>query len=121
VAARAALGLIARDRLLPAASATGYDQWRVGPLDPADATFVQQLGAAFPADAHALPVTGSRPVDIRSATAAIRIALAVSVADSHLGAVMGSADAPHAIVTSDPDDVRRLAAHLGIAANVVRL
>lgn len=76
VAARAALGLIARDRLLPAASATGYDQWRVGPLDPADATFVQQLGAAFPADAHALPVTGSRPVAIRSATAAIRIALA---------------------------------------------
>lgn len=80
VAARAALGLIARDRLLPAANATGYDQWRVGPLDPADA-----------------------------------------VADSHLGAVMGSADAPHAIVTSDPDDVRRLAAHLGIAANVVHL
>lgn len=53
--------------------------------------------------------------------AVLRATLAVSVADAHLGAVLGTTDAPHAVVTSDPDDVRRLASHLGHTANIVRI
>ncbi len=72
VAATAAVGLVARGRLLPASSAGGYDEWRVGPLDPADAAFVHELAAAFPPEAHALPIPGSRPLAVRSAAALIR-------------------------------------------------
>ena len=71
VAATAAVGLIARGRLLPAASASGYDQWRVGPLDPADATFLHELAEAFPPEAHALALPGT-PLTIRSAASLIR-------------------------------------------------
>lgn len=39
VAVTATVGLIARGRLLPAASAGGHNEWRVVPLDPAAAAF----------------------------------------------------------------------------------
>ncbi len=71
VAATAAVGLIARGRLLPAASASGYDEWRVGPLDPADAAFLHELAAAFPPEAHALALPGT-PLTVRSAASLIR-------------------------------------------------
>ena len=48
VATTAAVGLIARGRLLPAASVAGYDEWRVGPLDPSDVAFLHDLAAALP-------------------------------------------------------------------------
>lgn len=72
VAARLGLQLIARGRLLPAASPDGLDAWRVGPLDPSDLSRLAELAAAMPPEAHALPVVGSRPVRIRSAGALIR-------------------------------------------------
>lgn len=72
VAARLGLDLIARGRLLPAASAAGWDSWRVGPLDPADADRLAALVAAFPPEAHALPIPRTTPRRIRSAEALIR-------------------------------------------------
>jgi superfamily II DNA or RNA helicase len=73
-AAAAKLGaqLVARGRLLPAASPDGWDTWRVGPLDPADVERLAQLGAAFPPAGHALPVPGRGPLRMRTATALVR-------------------------------------------------
>ena len=73
-AAAAKLGaqLVARGRLLPAASPGGWDAWRVGPLDPADADRLAALADAFPPQAHALPVPGTSPLRMRSAAAIVR-------------------------------------------------
>jgi hypothetical protein len=45
--------------------------------------------------------------------AGIRSSLGVSVVDAHLGAVLGVTTGPHAVLTSDADDLRRIAKHLG--------
>ena len=47
------------------------------------------------------------------AAAAVVRALGVSVADAHLASVLTTAPGPHAVMTSDEADVRRIAAHLG--------
>jgi hypothetical protein len=70
-AATAAVQLVARGRLLPAASPAGFDAWRVGPLDAADDRLLRELSAAFPALAHALPLEQSRPLRLRSAEALV--------------------------------------------------
>lgn len=56
VATRLALDLVSRGRLLPAASASGHDTWRVGPLDLDDRARLEQLAAALPPEAHAVPL-----------------------------------------------------------------
>ncbi|MGW1347141.1 DEAD/DEAH box helicase [Kribbella sp. NPDC002412] len=61
-AALAGLGLIARGRLVPDRSASGYGAWRVAPLDPLDRGWLKNLGASMPPYAHALPIEGTRPV-----------------------------------------------------------
>jgi superfamily II DNA or RNA helicase len=61
-AALAGLGLIARGRLAPARTETGYGAWRVGPLDPDDHAWLRGLADAMPAQAHALGLTGTRPL-----------------------------------------------------------
>jgi len=66
VAASAGVGLVARGRLLPTVGPGGADVWRAGPLDPADLAWLQELGCAFPAVAHALPMDGSRPLRVHS-------------------------------------------------------
>jgi hypothetical protein len=71
-ASAAGVGLVARGRLLPAASSGGYDAWRVGPLDAPDLEWLRRLAAAMPPQAHALPVDGGRPVRLRSPEALIR-------------------------------------------------
>jgi hypothetical protein len=48
-------------------------------------------------------------------------ALRISVADAHLGAVMATTPAPCAVLTSDVDDIRRIAAHLDVPVTVVAL
>lgn len=53
--------------------------------------------------------------------AGVRVALRVSVADAHLAAVLAQVDRPLAVLTSDVDDVRRISAHLSLAATVVAL
>lgn len=53
--------------------------------------------------------------------ARIRASLRVSVADAHIGAVLASVSGPHSVLTSDPDDVTRIAGYLQIPVNVVTL
>ncbi|MET8999820.1 DEAD/DEAH box helicase [Amycolatopsis sp. NPDC004169] len=52
-AARAALRLVAAGRLLPGVTAAGYDAWRAGPLEPAEAAWLRDLAAAMPSDERA--------------------------------------------------------------------
>ncbi|HVB27425.1 MAG TPA: DEAD/DEAH box helicase [Mycobacteriales bacterium] len=72
VATVAGLGLLSRGRLAPASSPAGFDAWRVGPLDSADAAWLRELADGFPAVAHCLPVAGSRPIRVRSAERLVR-------------------------------------------------
>ncbi|MGH3940014.1 MAG: hypothetical protein ACRDTG_15560 [Pseudonocardiaceae bacterium] len=51
--------------------------------------------------------------------AAVRSALGVSVADAHLGVVLGATAGPHAVLTSDAADLRRIAEHLDARPTVV--
>lgn len=46
-------------------------------------------------------------------------ALGVSVADAHIAAVLVGAPAPHAVLTSDEGDMRRIADHVGLSVVVV--
>ncbi|MDG4787034.1 SNF2-related protein [Micromonospora sp. WMMD1102] len=55
-AARLALHLVARRRILPAVSPAGVDAWAVGALDAADADRIRELAAAMPTLARANPV-----------------------------------------------------------------
>jgi hypothetical protein len=80
-AATAGVGMVARGRLLPTVAASGVDAWRVGPLDPADLTWLRELAGAFVPAGHALPVPGSRPMRIRRAESLIR-ALWDAIADT---------------------------------------
>jgi hypothetical protein len=60
-AALAGLDLIARGRLLPTVSSSGYGIWRIGPLEAADAQRLHALAAALPPEGHAVAVPGSWP------------------------------------------------------------
>lgn len=66
---------------------------------------------------------GDADIDDRTGdlAAACRTALGVSVADAHIAAVLETTAAPHAVVTSDANDVGRVAGHLGLSVNVVRI
>ncbi|MGA2306734.1 MAG: DEAD/DEAH box helicase [Acidimicrobiales bacterium] len=68
------LGLIARGRLFPSVTASGWDTWRAGPFDPADRCLLAELAAAFPPAAHALARNGSTPLRLRSPESLIRAA-----------------------------------------------
>ncbi|WP_370370607.1 DEAD/DEAH box helicase [Catenulispora sp. GP43] len=58
-AAVLALGLVARGRLLPGVSPSGYDAWRIGPFDGEDVERVRDLAALMPPAARAVPVPGA--------------------------------------------------------------
>ena len=72
LAATAGVTLVARGRLAPAVSPSGFGSWRVGPLDAADTALLRQIAAGLPPYAHALPVPSSRPVRIRTAESLVR-------------------------------------------------
>jgi len=55
---RTGLALIARGKVLPWVSPSGYDTWRVDPLDPGDHQMLASLVHALPAVAHATPGSG---------------------------------------------------------------
>ncbi len=63
-AAAALLGLrfAARGLLLPGLTATDHDAWRAGPLHAEDLDRIRELAAAMPPEAHAVPLTGARPL-----------------------------------------------------------
>ena len=71
-AVTAGLGLLARGRLRPAVTPGGHDAWRMGPLDPPDLLMVDELGDAFPAWAHPVPMAGSSPLRLHSPTWLVR-------------------------------------------------
>jgi SNF2-related domain/SNF2 Helicase protein/Helicase conserved C-terminal domain len=71
-AAATGVGLVARGRLLPAASPDGYGAWRVGPLDAADLDWLRRIAAAMPPQGHALPVDARRPLRLRSPEGLVR-------------------------------------------------
>jgi superfamily II DNA or RNA helicase len=71
-AAATGVGLVARGRLLPAASPDGYGAWRVGPLDAADLDWLRRIAAAMPPEGHAVPVDARRPPRLRSPEGLVR-------------------------------------------------
>jgi len=80
-AARFAVQLVARGRLLPGVSPGGFDAWRVGPLDPDDAARLRELAAAMPPQARAIPVPRSDPPTLPAAAPLLR-AFLDAVADT---------------------------------------
>lgn len=79
-AARLAVDLAARGRLLPSVTPSGLDAWRLGPLDPSDAALRHLLIDALPPAAHARVIPGSRPVRVGT-PAALVDAFSDAVAD----------------------------------------
>jgi superfamily II DNA or RNA helicase len=71
-AAATGVGLVARGRLLPAASPDGYGAWRIGPLDAADLDWLRRIAAAMPPQGHALPVDARGPLRLRSPERLVR-------------------------------------------------
>ena len=57
-----AVHLVARGRLLPGLSGDDVDAWRAGPLEDRDVAQLRAIAAAMPAEAHAVPLPGSRPL-----------------------------------------------------------
>jgi hypothetical protein len=51
--------------------------------------------------------------------AGIRASLRVSVIDAHLGAVLGAMAGPHAVLTSDADDLQRIATRLSTRPTIL--
>ncbi|MQA09922.1 MAG: ATP-dependent helicase [Pseudonocardiaceae bacterium] len=71
-AARTALHLVARGRILPGVSHRGVDAWRIGPLEPYDAERLGRLAAAMPPEARAVPVPESGPPRLPDALGLLR-------------------------------------------------
>src|SRR6266496_4663850 len=67
----AGLTLVARGRLLPAVTPSGFDAWRVGPLDPASARLADELAAALPWIGHAVRLSSRGPIRVRSPLASV--------------------------------------------------
>ncbi|MEU4952204.1 DEAD/DEAH box helicase [Streptomyces lavendulae] len=80
-AARLALSLTARGRLLPGLTPDGVDAWRAGPLDAEDVAYLRALAAALPYEAYATPLEGRRPLTLPEPEALVR-AFLDAVADT---------------------------------------
>ncbi|MBB4962379.1 DEAD/DEAH box helicase [Micromonospora polyrhachis] len=80
-AARLALHLVARRRILPGVSPAGVDAWRVGPLDRHDVTRIAELAAAMPALARANPLPDRAALELPDAQRLLR-AFLDAVADT---------------------------------------
>jgi hypothetical protein len=65
-AARGALHLIARGRLLPAVDEEGVDSWRLGPLDPDDLAARDAVADALVPAGHATALPGTAPRRVAS-------------------------------------------------------
>ncbi|SDC13591.1 DEAD/DEAH box helicase [Actinokineospora iranica] len=75
-----ALQLVARGRIVPGVSPGGFDAWRAGPLDAADAERLRELAAAMPAEARAIPLPDRDPLELPDAHTLVR-AFVDAVAD----------------------------------------
>jgi len=116
VAARLAVDLVARGRLLPGVSGGagrgvggvgGVDAWRLGPLDPADLARRGQLAAALPPAAHAAVIpTPKPPVRVHTPDRLV-VAFGDAVADTlprTAAAVDVAGHAPFATAEAQPMD-----------------
>ncbi|MFH8569776.1 SNF2-related protein [Streptomyces sp. NPDC017993] len=72
-AALHALHLAGRGRLLPGLTIEDGDAWRAGPLDPDDIAHLRAIAAAMPAEAHAVPLPGSRPLRLPDPVGLVRL------------------------------------------------
>ncbi|WP_327157491.1 DEAD/DEAH box helicase [Streptomyces tubercidicus] len=68
-----ALHLTARGRMLPGLTAEDTDAWRAGPLDAEDIAHLRAIAAAMPADAYAVPIPGSRPLQVTDPAVLVRL------------------------------------------------
>ncbi|MFE2140556.1 SNF2-related protein [Streptomyces sp. NPDC059456] len=71
-AARHALALVARGRLLPGVTPEGIDAWRAGPLDAEDVGHLRAVAAALPYEGYATPLAGRRPLQLPEPEALVR-------------------------------------------------
>ncbi|MEU6823113.1 DEAD/DEAH box helicase [Streptomyces atriruber] len=91
-AARHALHLAARGRLLPGLTPGDLDAWRAGPLDEADVAHLRAIAAALPAAAHAVPLPGRGPLLLPQPFALIR-----AFVDAVIDALPRTPAAAHAV------------------------
>ena len=94
---RTGLSLVARGKVLPWVSPSGYDTWRVDPLDPGDHHMINALVNALPAVAHATPAAGRGSISdptytIRAAFDAIADAFIRTPAAHRVGSLRLFAD-----------------------------
>ena len=105
VATKIALDLISRGRITPSITDDAVDTWRVGPLDPDDHARIDQLAAAMPAAAHAVPLGDSTPRRIVGPRDAV-IAFVDAVADTLVRTTAAPLQSGHAaFASSEPVDV----------------
>ncbi|MEF2525975.1 DEAD/DEAH box helicase [Streptomyces sp. CS62] len=71
-AATQALALAARGRLLPGLTADDTAAWRAGPLAADDVAALRAVAAALPAEGHAVPLPGRRPLSLPEPEALVR-------------------------------------------------
>ncbi|QUI31196.1 DEAD/DEAH box helicase [Streptomyces alfalfae] len=91
-AARHALHLAARGRLLPGVTTGDVDAWRAGPLDESDVAQLRAIAAALPAEAHAVPLPGAGPLLLPEPFALVR-----AFVDAVVDALPRSPAAAHAV------------------------
>ncbi|MDI3405278.1 DEAD/DEAH box helicase [Streptomyces cavernicola] len=91
-AARLALRLVARGRLLPGLTADDLDAWRAGPLESDDVEHLRAIAAALPYEGHAVPLDDAVPLQLPQPEALLR-AFLDAVADS----LPRTAAAPHSV------------------------
>ncbi|WP_444875875.1 DEAD/DEAH box helicase [Streptomyces alfalfae] len=91
-AARHALHLAARGRLLPGVTTGDVDAWRAGPLDESDVAQLRAIAAALPAEAHAVPLPGAGPLLLPEQFALVR-----AFVDAVIDALPRSPAAAHAV------------------------
>ncbi|MGI8685200.1 MAG: DEAD/DEAH box helicase [Acidimicrobiales bacterium] len=106
VAARLAVDLAARGRLLPSAAPGGTDTWVLGPLDAADVGRRAELAAALPPAAHAVALPGSKPLRMVSPEAAVA-SFSDAVADLLPRTAAASLTAGHAAFATPVDGGRQ--------------
>lgn len=80
-AARLALDLVARGRLLPGLTEADEDAWRAGPLDATDLLRLRDLAAALPPEGHPVALEGRSPLLVPAPEALLR-AFLDAVADT---------------------------------------
>jgi superfamily II DNA or RNA helicase len=115
-ATRAALDLVSRGRLGPAASEAGWDCWRVGPLDGRHLEHIRRLAAVLPPAAYAIPVPGVTPLRVTAPEHVVR-SFYDAVADGFVRtSAAARASQTKSFATSQPTSVSSAAAWLdGIA------